>query len=251
MNNEELAAQAKAGDKEARFQLWEQNGGLLAVLFRNLMARPHMLERMAAAGVTTEDVEQAGFLAIADAVRLYNPDKGLFSSYLGYTVKAAFYDLLGLHTKRGTHDTLNNCTSLDEPISDEDSTTTRSELVPDTTASTAFQDAEDRLYNEHLHKTLDDLLARLEQPQEAVLKGYYYKGQTLKQLAAAFNVSPSRIHELKNSGLRRLQGYHRILSCFRENAINTKAYHGTGFQAWKNGGSVEERVVVWMDEHGL
>ena len=34
MTNEELAAQAKAGDKDALAQLWEQNRGLLAKLFR-------------------------------------------------------------------------------------------------------------------------------------------------------------------------------------------------------------------------
>lgn len=36
--NEALAAQAKAGDREALAALWEQNRGLLALLFRKLEA---------------------------------------------------------------------------------------------------------------------------------------------------------------------------------------------------------------------
>ena len=36
--NEALAAQAQAGDREALAALWEQNRGLLALLFRRLAA---------------------------------------------------------------------------------------------------------------------------------------------------------------------------------------------------------------------
>ena len=54
MTNEELAAQAKAGDKDALAQLWEQNRGLLAKLFGELAHKAGA--RMAATGVTWEDV---------------------------------------------------------------------------------------------------------------------------------------------------------------------------------------------------
>ena len=37
--NEELASQAKTGDRAALAALWEQNRGLLAVLFRRLYIR--------------------------------------------------------------------------------------------------------------------------------------------------------------------------------------------------------------------
>lgn len=60
MTNEELAVMAKAGDRSALAALWEQNTGLLAILFRRLYVRAGA--RTAQAGVTWEDVEHASFL---------------------------------------------------------------------------------------------------------------------------------------------------------------------------------------------
>ena len=54
--NEELASQAKTGDRAALAALWEQNRGLLDVLFRRLYIRAGA--RVTQAGVTWEDVEQ-------------------------------------------------------------------------------------------------------------------------------------------------------------------------------------------------
>ena len=97
MTNEELAAQAKAGDKDALAQLWEQNRGLLAKLFGELAGKAGA--RMAAMGVTAEDIEQSFFLAVELAVRLYEPERGvLFASFLKYPVKTVFFDLVGWRT---------------------------------------------------------------------------------------------------------------------------------------------------------
>ena len=49
VTNEELVAQAKTGDRTALAALWEQNRGLLAVLFRRLYIRAGA--RTAQAGV--------------------------------------------------------------------------------------------------------------------------------------------------------------------------------------------------------
>lgn len=56
MTNEELAIQAKTGDRDALARLWEQNRGLLATMFRELAGKAGA--RMSAIGVTWEDVEQ-------------------------------------------------------------------------------------------------------------------------------------------------------------------------------------------------
>lgn len=90
MTNEELAALAKAGDRQAMAQLWEQNKGLLFTLFRKLTSRAG--SRMASAGVTWDDVEQCFYLAIVDAVALYEPGRGMsFASFLSYPVKSQFF----------------------------------------------------------------------------------------------------------------------------------------------------------------
>ena len=88
--NEALAAQAKAGDREALAALWEQNRGLLRVMFNRLAAAYR--ERMDAAGVTLEDLEQEGYFAVAKAAKLYDPSAGTkFATFLFYPVKTAFF----------------------------------------------------------------------------------------------------------------------------------------------------------------
>ena len=52
--NEALAAQAKAGDREALAALWEQNRGLLRIMFSRLAAACR--ERMDAVSYTHLDV---------------------------------------------------------------------------------------------------------------------------------------------------------------------------------------------------
>ena len=55
--------------------------------------------------------------------------------------------------------------------------------------------------------------------------------------------------QLANKGLRRLRSGKNIqrLKQYREQIISEGAYHGTGWNAWKNGGSVEERTVMKLD----
>ena len=66
MNNEELAAMAQAGDREALLKLWTQ--------VRRMVYQQAM--RWAGVGGTTlEDLEQAGFIAVLRAVDTYDPPK--------------------------------------------------------------------------------------------------------------------------------------------------------------------------------
>ena len=117
--NEALAAQAKAGDREALAALWEQNRGLLRIMFSRLAAACR--ERMDAAGVTIEDLEQEGYFAVAKAAKLYDPSAGTkFSTFLFYPVKNAFACAVGLRTERQRQEPLCRCDSLDAPLDAED-----------------------------------------------------------------------------------------------------------------------------------
>ena len=179
MTNEELAAQAKAGDKDALAQLWEQNRGLLSNLFRGLANKAG--DRMAAMGVTAEDIEQSFFLAVALAVRLYEPERGvLFASFLSYPVKQVFFELVGWRTEQQRRDPLGQSISLDEPISHDDgSETTRSELVPDPAAERQFEDIEEHMYTEQLHIALEDCISTLDERQAAVIRARYFEDRNI------------------------------------------------------------------------
>ena len=244
MSNEELATRAKAGDHDALTQLWEQNRGLLAILFRKLARKTE--DRMAAMGVTWEDVEQCGYLAIADAVTLYDPEAGaLFSSFLRYPVMTQFFELIGWRTEKQKRDPLGQSLSLDEPITGEDGGT-RADLVPD---AQAFESIEERLYTEQLHAALEQCLDTLEQKQAEAVRFRYYSGLSLAETGAKLGCNTEYARQLEQKGLRKLRHPQnaRRLEQYREQIITTHAYHGTGFSAWKYGGSVEERIIERLE----
>ena len=253
MSNEELAVQAKAGDRDALAQLWEQNRGLLTTLFRGLSQKAGA--RMAAMGVTWEDVEQSYFLAIALAVELYQPERGmLFASFLSYPVKTVFYDLVGWRTEGQKRDPLGCCLRLDEPVTGEDgSEAPRGELVHDPAAGQQFEDEEERIYTEQLHAALDRCLDALERTQAAAIRYRYYDGLTLAEIGAKLGCNTEYARQLTDKGLRRLRSGKNIqrLKQYREQIISEGADHGTGWNAWKNGGSVEERTVLKLERKGV
>lgn len=253
MTNEELAVMAKAGDRSALAALWEQNTGLLATLFRRLYIRAGA--RVAQAGVTWEDVEQCFFLAVVNAVRTYEPERGmLFSTFLVYAVKTVFFELIGYRTERARRDPLARSCSLDDPITGEDgSATPRGELTPDHAAEQAFEDAERRVCNEQLHNTLEQCLDTLNERAAAVIRARYYDGQTSAQAGERLGLSAQQVRALEQTGMHKLRtGMNRSrLERFRDELIETRAYHGTGFSAWKHGGSVQERTAIYLEDKGL
>ena len=253
MTNEELAAKAKEGDREALAQLWEQNRGLLVKLFRGLANKAG--DRMAAMGITWEDVEQSFFLAVALAVRLYEPERGvLFSSFMVYPVKRVFFDMVGWRTASQKCDPLGQSVSLDEPISyDDGSETTRNELVPDPAAGRQFEDAEERMYTEQLHAVLEDCISALDERRAAVIRARYFEDMKLSDIGERFGITTSRVRELERDAMRKMRSGRNIqrLRQYRDMIISKHAYHGTGLSAWKCGGSVEEQAVIHLEDEGL
>lgn len=77
MDNEQLVARIQSGENEAEnmLQLWQQNRGFIAAMARKYTSLGEM-----------DDLEQEGYIALCEAVRHYDPDRG--KSFIGY---AAFY----------------------------------------------------------------------------------------------------------------------------------------------------------------
>ena len=239
--NEELASQAKTGDRAALAALWEQNRGLLAVLFRRLYIRAGTL-RVTQAGVTWEDVEQCGFLAIVQAAQVYEPQRGtLFTSVLGYAVKRVFFELIGFPTERTKREPLNRACSLDEPVTGEDgSETPRGELTPDHAAEQAFENTERRVYCEQLRHALDTEIAKLSPIQQEAVRSRFYENLTLTQTGERLHCNAEYARRQVDRALFLLKRSAR-LARFRERIIREDAYHGrrpgrrgNAVGAWKN-----------------
>lgn len=76
-SNEELVARIQAGEdvQENMLRLWQQNKGFVVKIARRYSA-----------GAEMEDLEQEGYIALHEAVKNYNPERGM--SFINYS---AFY----------------------------------------------------------------------------------------------------------------------------------------------------------------
>lgn len=79
MDNEQLVARIQGGDNESEnmLQLWKQNKGFIATIARRYSA-----------GAEMEDLEQEGYIALSEAVRHYDSDRGMsFASYAAFWIR--------------------------------------------------------------------------------------------------------------------------------------------------------------------
>ena len=172
MNNEELAAMAQAGDREALLKLWTQ--------VRRMVYQQAM--RWAGVGGTTlEDLEQAGFIAVLRAVDSYDPSRGTkFSTHLFQRLRAELSAATGYNSKRSWFDPLQNAVSLDAPLTDDDDSDTFADLIPDPAAEAAIEGMDVRL-------GVAEVLAELPEDQQRAVRGKYWHDLTVdkKTLNAA------------------------------------------------------------------
>lgn len=240
--NEQLALACQAGDKQAIAQLWEQTKALICSWCYHYYERGR--DRCAACGVELADLQQEGFLALLDAVQAFEPEREYkFTSWLKFPLKNRCNALLG---KRGAPRPLNECDSLEEITKDDKEDNPLSRFYKrtlDPNAQEAFEQAEDREYNRQLHEALREAMDTLQEKHRNILQWRYYDGLTLQQCGERMQCSPEYTRQLSKQAIYRMRKGQamKILNRFLDES--SRAYTGTGLQAWKNGGSVQERIA--------
>lgn len=254
--NAALAALAATGNSFALGQLWEINKGLLHRLFWQWYAKNQPIAD--AAGLTFEDFEQEGFFVVERCAKAYDPEKGNFTSLLGFYVQSQIRALTcGEHSRtlesedgrrvQIAADPLNRCQSLDQHVDESDEgSATVADLTADPAASQAFESVDDDLYTQELHAALEEALHKLTAQQEEVIRRRYYAGQTMQEAGEQIGVSHNRVRQIEVSAFRKLSGL-SSLQRWHDEIISTRAWQGTGYGAWKSGGSVEEKTVEWIE----
>lgn len=257
--NAALASLAKTGDAFALGQLWEINRGLLRALFWRWYPAHKALAD--AHGMTADDFEQEGYFAVQYAAQTYQPEAGSFSNWLGQAMQRQINQALtGGHRRNVTDadgkqhtvsaDPLNHCASLDTPLDDEDSgAATLGELQPDPAAASAMQAAEDAIFQEQLHAALEEALHKLTEREQAVIRGNFYDGKSVRKISEEQGLTIVQANTAKASAFSKLRRNPRLMR-WREETIQRHAWHGTGFPAWKHGGSVEECLIEYLDAKG-
>ena len=257
--NAALAALAATGNAFALGQLWEINKGLLRSMFWKWY--PSHREQADAHGLTVDDFEQEGYFAVQYAAEHYDPGKGFaFSTWLTYAMKRQINQALtGGHRRNVidadgklrtvSADPLNRCTSLDTPLDDtDDGAVTLGDLQPDPAAAQAMQAAEDAIYRKQLHNALEEALNKLTEREQAVIRGSFYDGKSVRQISEEQGLTVVQSKTAKASAFSKLRRNPRLLR-WHDEVIQTHAWRGTGFTAWAAGGSVEERAVEYLENY--
>lgn len=255
--NTMLAQLARQGNRAALAQLWEINRPAIRTMFWRWYSRNQSVAE--SAGVTLEDFDQEGYFAVKEAAEYHNPEKGTFLTALQYFVQHRIQKatLQGRGRYVVTEDgrrvrvsaePLDRAQSLDEPVPwDDDGEVTRADVTPDPAAAQAFEDAEHDSYRQELRAVLDKALSLLPDRQRNVIAWRFYEGLTLQQAAALDGVTKERIRAIEDAALRALRQNQELRRFYGEDLLS-RAYQGTGFGAWKSGGSVQERLVERQEE---
>ena len=256
--NAALAALAAAGNTFALGQLWEINKGFLNRMFWQWYSKNKPVAD--AAGLTLEDFDQEAFFAVQRAAQHYDPSKGTFTNLLGYYVQSQINNVVcGEHTRGVTTEDgrrvavsanpLNECSSLDAPLdADDEGSSTRGEIIEDPAASQAFQTTEDEIYNEELHDALEEALSKLADREADILRRRYYEDKSLRRVGEEIGVHAERVRQIEIRAIQKLRKSPQ-LTRWRDEVISTRAWRGTGWNAWNHRGSVEERTVEYLEKH--
>lgn len=123
--------------------------------------------------VDIDDLEQAGFMALAWAVETWNPETCAFTTFLTYRLKTTFAATLGMRTEKTRREPLNSAVSLDLPTAGADEDCTLADLITDESAQLAFENVE----QEDLHKAIRSAVQSLPDDQRAAIIGEFWYGQ--------------------------------------------------------------------------
>lgn len=244
MTNEELAMRIQRGETDLYSHLWARVEKLVALLAGRYYARSQVT--CARSGVELEDLIQAGYFAMLDTVKSFDHKTGYkLTTYLKRHLLNQWAQMLDVRYGREKFDPLNRCTSLEKPIGGENEDIALGDVIPDKAAEQAIESSLERVYTQQLHDVLESCLDTL-RPQEAdTIRGRFYRGETLKQIAERQGCAFQYIRTLETNGLRSLRrgANLRKLKAWREDIIDQYAYK-TGFGMFRQMGASSVEITV-------
>lgn len=244
MTNEELAIAIQNGNSSLAEALWEQVNCFVWKQAKRWAQAWH--ERK---DFDIEDLVQSGYIALIKAVQYFDSDGGTFLTVLNYCLLTEFSNVVGCRTKAQIQEPLNEAYSLDEPLkgqNDSDQNLTLADTIK--TEEPGFEAIEEADFRTHLAKAVRDAVAALPEQQRRTVELHFLNGQSYKEIAAALNVSQSRIGRVSKDAIKALRkGQHAPeLSYYLYGDRNY--YRQTGFFAWKETkSSAVEREVEYRE----
>lgn len=244
ITNEELAVLAKQGDQSAVSQLWEQ------VRRFALKIAQRYLPRDGSSSLQKEDFENAGFIAMTDAVQGFDPAAGCtFSTYFAFHLQKQFRELRGWRHQHPDPLDAPGTESLDAALPGVADHTV-ADLIPDAAAEQAFEDATDRISTEQRCAVVLQCMKRLEPRQANIIRQHYLDGLTLRELAAQAGTAVESVRQHERAGISRLLKFREIRKLAAEIYADrrTNFYLHVGVQSFQSSGmSAVERIAEKRD----
>ena len=199
MSNEDMALMIQQGHTEYYSELWENVRGFVAYLAVSRMN--HVQDR---AAVETEDLIQAGFLGLVEAVRTFEPEEGAFLSWLKFHLKRAFNNACGVGSARPANDPIHTAVSLDAPIdADDPEGPARGDIIRDPVDMADMVDG--KVYQEQLRVQLERLLSRLSPKAADMIRATYLDAEPIEQVAARYGITVKNLSSSRNGYLHQLR----------------------------------------------
>ena len=214
MTNEQLAAFIKQGDNDELIPiLWERIRKIMYMKSDSVYST--LQGRFQQCGVDIWDLKQSCYMAFLKAIDGYKPDTGnKFTSYLSYPFKNTVNELIGMRTQKQKNEPLNDCTSLDTPLKeDEPDSNTLVDMIADDNAVNAVELVE----LEDDYRVLLEAVDGLKYPQNRVINSYYFEDKRMKDIGAEMGISGQRISQILHKGLRCLRRSEPLKQLYREN----------------------------------
>lgn len=202
MTTNEIAAAVQVGQAD-RLELWE-------AVRRFAHNRAYRWSRAAKGrgGVVLDDLIQAAFLALLDAVQTWRPEGGeSFVGWYSLKLKTAFTEATGQRTERTRQEPLDRALSLDMPLVDSESGEdfTLADVLEDTTAAAEIDAVAERDYQRRRRKALAKALDGLTEDQRQAVVLRHCHGLTVDQTAAQMGTTRATARAAEQKGLRLLR----------------------------------------------
>lgn len=239
MTNEKLCTLIQEGQKEYLPDLWNQTKR-----FGATQARKFFLSLGNLGGVELEDLLQSCWIALVQAVRYFNAEKGSFLTFYGYTLKNAFREAAGLRSRK--RDPLCDCLSLNTPAGSDSDDTTLLDFVAD--PIDPMQELEESVYLEQLHAALERALSHLSPDRATHIRQRYYQGMSFRQIAQQEGIRWEIIRQQEETSFQKLRcsSCAALLRSFRYWDTEFNLYTGTSLTTWRSGfGSQPEKFAEY------
>ena len=208
MTNEEMAIEyQQTGSNETLTDLYNQVKNFIAMQAhkRFLTAKDYDPT------LTADDLIACGWESVLHAAETFRPDAGgKFLTWLNFHLKKAFAEELNhrlslCESSLRTKYAIQTAASLNDAVTEKDDDLTLEGMIADPAAEEAFQTVEDKIYNEQLHKVLDQQINHLKPTAQNIIRSVYWDDKTLTEVSEEQHLSEQNASYFHTNGLKTMK----------------------------------------------